>query len=88
MSRLQSDTVGEIFVSASGDVYKQLSYCEHPTVCIENVMTGEVQNHVVNCMNINIMKLERAEDMEYNELLDSIIKLANFSISVDKEAKS
>ena len=81
MSQPGSDTVTEVFVSASGDIYRHISYCQHPTVCIENVMTGERQTHVVDCLNIKGMKLEKTDELEYHDLVDLITRLANHSAS-------
>ncbi len=64
------DSVGKLFLSGEGTIYRQLSYQSSPTVTLENVISKEQENHAVDCLNINSLKLTPFEELSQKKLVE------------------
>jgi hypothetical protein len=55
-------TPGDLFTTDGRDVWEIVSFCEHPTVTLKNVRTGETTYGAVGCRNLaNFVPLRPAE---------------------------
>ena len=46
----------QLFTQDGKDVWRVQSYCEHPTVTMVNVETGETTGGAVGCLNLKTFK--------------------------------
>jgi hypothetical protein len=50
------DVIEQKIFMKDGVAYKAIAFCEHPTIILENIKTGEQEHHVVHCLNIQAFK--------------------------------
>ena len=71
------DTVGDVFRAKNGKLYKQIGYCDKPTVIIEDVDGEEgQQHHVIGSMNLDDYGLENIDDLDNDQLREALKNLA------------
>jgi hypothetical protein len=70
MEIINKDFVGGMVIDKNNTVYKCISYCDQPTITLEDLVTGKQVTHVVDCLNIQELELNRidrpVEQSEYS----------------------
>jgi len=77
---LNETTPGDLFISSTGELSRVLSYCEQPTITMEDIVSGARTGGGVNSLNME--GFIRLKDLENSRLLlliqessDACIKL-------------
>jgi len=64
---LQDITVRDLFTTSGSDVWEVESFCEHPTITLRNVRTGEQCGGAVGCRNLrDFVPLKPTEECASN----------------------
>jgi len=67
ISSVHSLTPGDLYTTDGKDVWEIESFCEHPTVTLKNVRTGERIGGAVGCRNVaDFVPLKPTEPLSSN----------------------
>ena len=53
---MKTEDVGKLYTMNGEDVWRLISYCEHPTATLKNIETKERIGGAVGCLNLKPFK--------------------------------
>jgi predicted RNA-binding Zn-ribbon protein involved in translation (DUF1610 family) len=80
---MNKNQVGKFFKDSHGEVYRMVSYCEHPTASFENVRTQHPLDGAVG--SLNLRDLEYINNDEAQELLAKALGFNQEFVPPEKE---